>query len=63
MAKKRKTYTWALEDRIKDEIPPDVRNALGLKGWNALGIYEAVLAAIRFEKKNGRPIYYEDQNK
>ena len=39
---KGREYSHSLNDEINLKLPEEIKTAMNLKGWNALGIYELV---------------------
>lgn len=48
---KKRIYPRQVEVAVLSEIPPDVLNALSLKGWNVFGIYELVERKMKEHNK------------
>lgn len=55
----KKLYTYDLNDRVNEQLPKCVRDAMNNSGWNALGIYELVKDEI---EKGKRKAFFSKSN-
>uniref|UniRef100_A0A6M3KFH9 Uncharacterized protein n=1 Tax=viral metagenome TaxID=1070528 RepID=A0A6M3KFH9_9ZZZZ len=50
--KKRKRYSWELNDWVIEQLPKQLRESFFHTGWNVFGIYELVKEGLALEKAN-----------
>ena len=59
---KKKVYSYDLLDRVNDQLPQCVIDAMNNSGWNALGIKEVVDEEIKKgKKKSSTPTKRDNQ--
>jgi hypothetical protein len=48
---KKRIYSYEVGERVKEQIPQPILDAMTRLGWNAFGIYEVVERELKEEKK------------